>query len=443
MPNTQGFEIVAEVTVGALREVLNQAWKSGSDDSGEGVIFEHIEIPEDISFGPYQIKDGTIQIPQDQLGLDMDTSINGVDVKLGTIVQVEIKNPPIESAKSFDMTADIHIHSPVAALEEGTEVGLILNDLPGNAVEVTITSGDPIGSIKADAVAEYVHQRFKEDTFQKIIDPIPLSFPPFSMKGRVELYDDDTDPTKQITVELPVADKVKVLVPCYIRFYDIEGSFAGFSLESPMGIKGIIEVLADYEETEGQVTAKLSTAQVDLTNVLPVDAPAIEGQNYTSNKTLANLGGYDLEQIIIAGFKVQGTAELQNLGDAVVVVPTLSQIEDFIEEQVRIELNIRKQISVWKPETPDDGSVEINDVTPQALADALAIGLNAGPGANPGALVNFIPADREFATAISAAKVLAEINKAVQEEFGDLPHTFNDINGHDANSKFFKYFFAK
>ncbi|MEQ3657042.1 MAG: hypothetical protein ABNH00_14335, partial [Dokdonia sp.] len=99
MPNTQGFEIVSEVTVNVLREILHAAWKSGDDLSGEGVIPEKLEIPPGTALGPYQLKEGTVQIPKETLGLDMETSINGVNIKLGTIVHVEVDNPPIPSAK--------------------------------------------------------------------------------------------------------------------------------------------------------------------------------------------------------------------------------------------------------------------------------------------------------------------------------------------------------
>ncbi|WP_175402828.1 hypothetical protein [Mangrovivirga cuniculi] len=51
MPNTHGFEIIAEVTENVLNEILLAAWKSADDESGEGVIPEKFEIPRDYPLG--------------------------------------------------------------------------------------------------------------------------------------------------------------------------------------------------------------------------------------------------------------------------------------------------------------------------------------------------------------------------------------------------------
>ena len=438
MPNTQGFEVVAEVTVDVVRNILREAWKSGGDDSGEGVIPEYISIPPGLAFGPYQVKDGFVQIPQDQLDLNMNTVINGVDVKLGTIIHVEIDNPPIDAAKFFDMTADIVLSTPVDTIGDTKNVGIILSGLPADAIAITITSGDPIGPITNAAIAEYVHNLYRENgaAFPHTFDDIPISFPPFSMKLFVELFDDESNAAKRISVERPAPDKIKIKIPAHLRFYEIAGSYGGFTLESPMGVSATIELLADYEELSDRVIAHLGTAEVSLEDVAPW--PGEEGSNYTANKNLLAIGGYDLEQIIKDGFVAGMGAQLHAMfsPDPEVFVPTVAQIENFIEEQVRAEMEARKQILVWQPEPPEGTDVSITDVTPKALGDAMAIGINAGSGANADALINFIPADRDFATAVSESKVMEAIDNAIDEEFPDgFPHRFNDVNGHDADLK--------
>ena len=435
MPNTQGFELVSEVTVQVLRELLKAAWKSADDDSGEGVIPEKFEIPSGLNMGPYAVKEGTVQIPKEELGLEMDTGINGVDIKLGTIIHIEIDNPPIPSATFFDLNADIHVKTPVVTLDGDVNVGMKLENLPPGSVVATITSGDPIGPITNAMVEEYVHEKLRHDpTFPTVFDNINIPFPPFSMTGRLELYDDESDPAKLTTVSFPHAGKVVVSIPCYMRFYDIAGSFAGVTLNTPMGITGTIEMLSDYTTAGDQVIAKLSEAQIDLTTVQP--APGVEGTNYTLNATLVDFGSpIPLEDIIKNNFALLAQAELTKIGDVQETVPSDSQIEGFIEQEVRKELNTRKEILIWEPQVPEDGDVDssINNVTPRALNEGMAIAINDMGSGNVTAITFFVPNDRDFAIAISRSEVIEQLEEARFNTFGNLPTGFDPVEGHDVD----------
>lgn len=435
MPNTQGFELVSEVTVQVLREILNSAWKSADDTSGEGVIPEKFEIPTGLNMGPYVVKEGTVQIPKEQLGLEMDTGINGVDIKLGTIVHVEIDNPPIPSATFFDLTADIHIKTPVVTLDGDVNVGVKLENLPADSVVATITSGDPIGPITRAMVEEYVHEKLRNDpSFPTVYDDINIPFPPFNMTARLELYDDESNPVKLTTVSFPQAGKVLVSIPCYMRFYDITGNFAGVTLATPMGITGVIEMLSDYSTVNDEVVAKLSEAVITLTNVQP--APGIEGTNYNSNSTLVGFGSpTSLEDIIKNNFNLLAQSELVKIGDVQETVPSVSQIEDFIEQEVRKELDTRKEILIWEPVPPADSEVDIsiNDVTPQALNEGMAIAINDTGSGNSGALTFFVPNNRSFATAISKGEVISMLRTERDETFAPFPSRLDPVEGKDVD----------
>ena len=52
--------------------------------------------------------------------------------------------------------------------------------------------------------------------------------------------------------------------------------------------------------------------------------------------------------------------------------------------------------------------------------------INRSPGANADALSFFIPADRDFSTAISGAKVISAINDGIFDEYGTLPTTLDE-----------------
>jgi len=134
MANTQGYEVVAELTVASLKNLLRAAWKNGGDASDQGVIPEKISLPmpsdpATSSFGPYSIQSGFIEIPQNQLDLTTDTVINGLDIKLGTIIQIQIANPPVDAAKLFNLTADVIVKTPIRSVVDAQNVNQIVADL--------------------------------------------------------------------------------------------------------------------------------------------------------------------------------------------------------------------------------------------------------------------------------------------------------------------------
>lgn len=432
MANTQGFEIVSELTQNTLLNLLRAAWKSADDESGEGVIPEMMDIPPGTAFGPYAVRAGTVQIPQSGLGLEMNVLLDGIDVLMNEVLfHVEIADPPIESATFFDLRANLRIPTPIRALEE-KDVYAIFEDLAPEAIDVTITSGDPIDPITTAAVEEYVYERFADPTFQRVIDPVPISFPPYSMDTRFELYGDPNDASKQINVSFPSANVIELEIPCYLRFYNITGSFGPITLATPMGTNGTVRVTAGYEETAENIIARFGSAVAVLENLQPA-TDATEAANYANNKNLISIGGFDLDALIINGFAAPATSQIRNqIGDVTVAVPSLAAIEQFIGQQVRAELVSRRRIFIWRPDPPEDSDVTVEDVTVAALPAALALGLNAGAGANADVLVNFVPANRDFAVALSSGRVLEALEDVKCETFSSLcgpnasPHTLDE-----------------
>lgn len=416
MANTHGFEVIAELTENTLQQLLKAAWKSGGDNSDEGVIPEYINIPgprvpAPVAFGPYKVAHGHVQIPQEQLYLKMDPGVNGVDVKLGTIIQVEIENPPIDSAKFFDLTADVNIKTPIRVIGPDFALGADFTSLPSNAVTVNITSGDPIGPITNAAIEEFVHKKYQDESIPHFIDNIPISAPPFAMKARIEFYDDPSDPAKKIGVSKQDATHVKITIPTYMRFYDITGSYGFFSLKTPMGIKATTVMVATYTSAADKIVADLPGATVELTNIVPADG--VEGSNYSYNS------GYvtSLDDLIKTGFALAANSLLKGNAPIEVEVPSLSQIEAFIVEKVKAELLFRKNIHVWKVVDPS-GTTTITEVRPKALSNAFAICINPGAGANENAVTYFIPPSRDFSIATSAGKVQSEFNVQRDKQYG-------------------------
>lgn len=444
MINTQGFQVVAEVNEAVLQQILREAWKSGGDGSGEGVIPEYLELPAGMPLGPYQLADGTAQILPDQAQLSLNPAINGVNITLGTIIHLEIANPPVPSATLFDLTADIHVSAPIGNPDTSRNLAVLFTGLPAGAISASLTSGDPIAPIINTAALEYIRQLYRANgsTFPHVIEDIPVAVPPFSMLTSIQFFDDESNPARRINVVKPDAAHIQINVPCQLRFYNISGDFNGFGLASPMAILGTMRITAVYNEAPGHITASLSTAVVELVNITP--APGIEGTNYTTNAMMVDVARtFDptiprLEDAIVAGFATAATPMVQALPDVDITYPTVPQIEAQIAVAVRQELEARRFMMLWQPET-EDGDFNVNDVTAKVLADVLAIAMNAGGGANANALVNFVPNNADFATILDGAFISAAFAAQLAARFPNgFPHRLDpaDTDGRkvDLNS---------
>ncbi|NIR26624.1 MAG: hypothetical protein GWN77_06620, partial [Gammaproteobacteria bacterium] len=171
-----------------------------------------------VTFGPYRVEHGQVQIPREGLSLDMAPSANGVEVGLGTNIQVALDPDtiPVDSLSFLEMSADISITAPFGIVP-GTDInmGIIFEGLPRNNVVVSITSGDPIGPITDTLIAEYIHNLYQEnaEVFPHTITLTGQSSLGHTFDVFVEFYDDPSDPARQISVQRPDPDHVSVTIP--------------------------------------------------------------------------------------------------------------------------------------------------------------------------------------------------------------------------------------
>ena len=436
MPNTRGFEVVAEVIVSVLTEILKAAWDNGGTND-PGSIPHEVVIEEGLMFGTYRITSGQVSIPQEGLSLNMAPADNGVTVRLATGIQVDLDPTtiPVPSLSQFNMTADIDITAPFGIIPE-TEfnVGVIFEGLPRDKVVVALTSGDPIEPISDTLIAEYIHNLYEQngDTFPHTLTLEDQSWGAFTFDAFVEFFDDLSDPARRITVQRPDSNHVAVSIPIHLRLNDINCSYT--TVLSPMGVTARIVLTAPYQQSSDLITATLSAAVVTVEDLAP--ASGIEGTNYNLNKAGAAALGIDLDQLFETEITQRGTVLAQSMGDIEVQYPTVAQIEQFIGDHVYHELLNRRYIGAWTPETPEDSPVEIREVRPKALSDALAIGINPGTGADENLLINFVPSDQSFAIALDADFVNQTIRDIIDtpepDGFGGVPKHFDNIEGHEA-----------
>jgi PKD repeat protein len=430
MTNTGGFEVVAEVTRDVLQQVLEGAWD-------QSIIPHSTDIASGTSFGPYQLADGVVNIPRSGLHLDLAPADDGVQITLPSEIQVEISNPPIPSATYFNLTADVVVTAPIDTLPSTINVGIILEGLPRSNVQVTLTSGDPISPITLEMIEEYLDEKYSDGTIPHTISQEGATFGVYSADAYIEVYNDPNDSAHQITATQPASNQVKITIPIYLQLSSI--SLSGVPIPtSPMGIEADIAITATLD-TNGHVKAMLSTATVDVENVQP--ASGIEGTNYTINKNVASTLGVDLEALLKTLISSQAQTMVASIGDIEVTVPTVSDIQDFIGDQVHAELITRGNISVWTPETPEGSGISVRDVSIKVLSDALAFCINDMGSGNTGAITNFIPSGQSCAIAINGDIVLSmiwdQIRRPEEEggfgsNFPSQPATIENVDGHDA-----------
>ena len=447
MADTHGFETVAEFGEAFLRKVLRAAWKSGGTESDPNVIPEFFDIPPGTNLGGWVVADGQAQIPQAGLDVAMAPDVNGVELKLAIDIQLEIQNPPVPSARTFDLAVDARVRAPVGTIGATIGVGILLDGLPPGNVAAHLTSGDPVAPLLDEATQDLVHAMYQADgpAFPHTIDRQDqamqyLGVTAYRADIFVELFDDPSppgpgQPDRRILLSHPTPAQLAISIPLRLRISDIRKVLSvAPTLQQPMAVDARLVLTAPYSASPGSVSVALSAATAAGQSVTP--AAGTEGDNYTANN--AALAG-QLGTIIAQRIAAEGQQMVQAMDDMAFTYPTVPEIEQRLREILHDKFVARGAISVWTP-AEAAGQTQINDVTVKALATALALGVNAGAGADANALDDFIPSGREFAIGLSAAKVLAAIDEAIHrpEDEGGFgpnfpPHRFTNVDGHDAD----------
>ncbi|MBC8085707.1 MAG: hypothetical protein H7Z40_00460 [Phycisphaerae bacterium] len=445
MADTHGFDVIIEANEKLIRKALRGAWKSAEcpvDPGDEGRIPEYIDVPVPTIIGGYVIEDGHVQIPLEELDAALAPEVNGAELIFGLNVQLHVQNPPVPSAALLNMHVLARARVPIGLIPGTQDVGVLLDGLPPGNVSATLTSGHPLTPSLDTLLAEFVHKAYENGGLTPPVNPfIPhvqidndvvfkVGFITVAtMDIHAELFDDPVNPPYRIVVSRPTPTTIRISIPLYLRMFAISSLI---NLEDPMGIETRLNIEAPFESPPGLYRARLSTPTVTVDAIAPASATvagsALEGSNYTTNKTkVAGLPtSPNLDTLLTTELITRGTALAQAIGDFEIAVPSEAQIEAAIAGTFHAELESRNFISLWTPSATDD-EFEVRDVGVEVISDALIIALNSGDGADLGAITSFIPPDREFAIALNGAVVQAQLDEAIQENgFNDLPKRFRE-----------------
>jgi hypothetical protein len=437
MPNTAGFQVVAEIDSSVLNQLLTASYESTSDTH----IPHSVAVPAGTTLGPYVLSDGTLNIPESGLSATPDPALNAIDLGFdGIEIQVDLQNPPVSSLSMLAMTANLSIIGPLGVFMVGSNsfnVGLNFTGLPLSDISVTLTS-DPIGPVTAELLTEWVQARWTDGTIPHTIQLRSQQYGPVSGDVTIFMLNDPSLPggEGQISVTLTGSGQVQVTLPFHFYMSNVNPA----PLATPFGCLGAIVLTQTLVTSPGSISADLATASASCaeSSIKPWPESPTESANYTTNATLANLYGTDLAQVIASAIQAEVPSYLAPLNTATMDVPIPADIEQFIAGQIQGQLVQVGDLALWTPNA--GGNLTISNVTPQALTGALAICINSGPGANPSALgSSFIPAGRDFAIGISADLVNQTVTDHIHQTFGanfpSTPYQLSNVDGHSATLK--------
>lgn len=434
MANTSGFQVVIEASAAVVRKALRGAWKSAEcpvDPGDDGRIPQYMDVPGPIIIGSYTITDGQVQIPQDQLDATLAPDIDGVELKFGLGIQLQVEDPPVPSAQLLDMTADVRARVPVGTLPDSRDVGVLLDGLPRDRVTATLTSGHPLDSKLDTLLSEFIHLLYENGSADPPVNPfiphvndqlfVPIGFGSFTiahLDTHTELFDNASDPARHIEVSRPDPNTLLISIPAYVRMSHITASL--IALDDPMGLETRIEIRAPFETPPGAYRCKLTQATVTIGPITPASSTVAgspnEGANYTSNK--AKIGNLplspNLDTLVSTQIKTRAEQMAHGLGDFEIKVPTLQEIETAIGDFFHKELEARGFLAIWTP-SATNADFEVDGVATRVITEALIIALNPGDGADVNGITGFIPADREFAISLDGGTVNDRIDQARQQ----------------------------
>lgn len=436
MPNTAGFQVVAEIDNSVLNQLLNAAYESTSNTH----LPHSLAVQAGTTFGPYVLSDGTLNIPQSGLSATADPANNAIDLGFAdTEIQVVLQNPPVPSLSMLSMTANLSITAPLAVFAIGSNpfnVGLNFTGLPLSDVSAVLTS-DPIGPVTAELLTEWVQARWSDGTIPHTIQLNNQQYGPASGDVTIFMLNDSSLPggEGQISATVSGSGQVQVTLPFHFYMTNVKPP----PLATPFGCLGAIVLTQMLATGPGSISADLGTASVSCaaSSIQPWPESPTESANYDTNAALVNEygGGTTLAQVISSAIQAAVPAYLANLNTVTINVPTTADIEQFIAEQIQAQLVQVGDLPLWTPNT--GGNLTISNVTPQAITGALAICINSGPGANSSMLgSSFIPAGDDFAIGISADLVNQTVTIHIHDTFGanfpSTPYQMSNVDGHSA-----------
>jgi hypothetical protein len=446
MANTQGFDLVAEITRQGILDILQGTWVSN-------ILKKNIPVLSG-NFGGISIQGGQSQVAIKDVamvppGPGSKTSAGSVKITFDVkIAQIQLATPQVPLLSLVGFRAQVSSLIPVGKIAGKEDAALLFDQISdADANGVILTPADPVQDNLKSYITDFVHQEFHNGDFPSTVTEKKQNLTFYTCDATAELLDQPMDPAHQVQVNYPfnVAGKpqIQIVIPVHVRIDNIQKtSSIAPDLVPMMGIETqMIVTTQDLTLVPGLISADLSKATVDIGTIVPAgsDYPS-EGANFMANAGILNtfLGSGGLERVMQSNLKSQGQGILQTLPPKLrpftFTYPKPSELQLLLAQRIHdAMLGIGPQEIFPGPNTLPDPIIP-RFVVPLVLSDALAICINTeSPAAlSPAGILNFVPAGDIFAIAISAHKTLDMINQAIKVQFPppSFPRVVN-VDGHD------------
>ena len=365
MANTHGFEVIIQASKKVLVKALKGAWKSdGCPDQtdNEGRIPEFMDIPTGLTVGGFDIIDGQVQIPQQELDAELVADVNGAELIFGLNTQLEIGNPPVPSAQLLSFHTVLHAKTPVGTLPGTQDVGVLLKDITRNNVWAILDQGHPLDPIIDELLREYLHKSYENEEIPHLIFENDVGFLAGKCNTSTQIFDDESNINRQILTAFPNPSTLQISIPIYLRMFAfVPNPIGPISIAAPMGIETRIIINAPFVKYPDKYEAKLgevTLADVTIGSISGTGSDIAgnpnEANNYNTNKTTLSNFGQDIDTLLSLRLQEKGVEFAHNLGNTRVDIPSISEIETLIADQFFTELTARNHFALWTPTASND-----------------------------------------------------------------------------------------
>jgi hypothetical protein len=449
MANTQGFDLVAEITQPGILDILQGSWVSGILKKNTPML--------PTSIGGIAIEGGQVQAtildvamvppgpgsptPAGSLNLTFDLQVS----------QVQLQDPPLPLLSLIGFQAHVSTLIPVGSKPgSNKDVALLFNQIsaadPNN---VTLIPSDPVLDNLQTYLTDFVHQEFHNGDFPQTLQfngiQFPQGFAAYTCDATVDLLDDPNDPAHEVQVTYPFTvqgnlnPQIQIVIPIHAKIYNIQTQISiAPDLLPMMGIETQLTVTTqDLTVVPGMISADFSKATVTVGTIGPAGPDYNgEGADYTQNAAILAplIGPSGLADAIQSNLQSEAQANLltslpATLRPFSITYPSPTDMQAFIAQLVHDQLVAVGPEEIFPGPAVLPPQITLTDVTPIVLPNALAIAINSSSGSNASAIVNFVAASDIFAIAISAEKTTTIIQNAINAQFPHLPVVVN-VSGH-------------
>lgn len=404
--NLHRFETLLQLSRDYLQQVVDADRENVQAQLQRTIVLEPQPLGDfQVEFGTLNIVEGSVQVSLDSETEEALLGLTPVQVDLNVVVQ---SGTPEESRYLYSLAANVEIRGGVDEITLGggatrIGVGLVTKDLTLDQVSVNIVTGHPLDD---HGLLEFLIR----DRIRLILAEMENPTPPanadfggvFSANFSVEILNDlGGDEADQIR-PIVAGDQIELNVPVVIRWSQIESDL---DLASPMGVQAQLSLTAPFsgpsQDPQGVIAARFkSSGEVMVDQIQPVDG--IAGENYVQNQQQ-----FPIQELVNFALLQIGQTFLKNLGDMMVDVGTVVDIETLVRLRLHQELTTADALPLWT--RPMDEGFQALAI--RILPDTLAVGVNPLNGAGSQDLA-LIPrkAEHEFSSGTNANVFIQELN---------------------------------